>query len=153
MTDGREGTVIRTGIKSTRIKMLRGEELVISNKDITDTRLHNLDRMDARRVELDLHINYGTPKKKLEKIPKILEAIVKKQKKTEFFRAHLKTFKDSYILYELRYAVKSKDYTLYMDAQQAVNLAIIDAFEKEGIEFALPAQVVYIGDKKRKSSK
>jgi small-conductance mechanosensitive channel len=153
LNDGREGTVIKTGIKSTRIKLLRGEELVISNKDITETRLHNLERMETRRVELDLRVKYGTPKAKLEKIPKMLEAIVKKQKKAEFLRAHLKTFKESSILFELRYQIKGNDYTVYMDIQQAVNLAVIDAFEKEGIEFAFPTQTIHIEGEGKKKGK
>jgi small-conductance mechanosensitive channel len=36
------------------------------------------------------------------------------------------------------------DFTLYLDTQQAVNLAIYCAFQNDGIEFAYPTQQVYV---------
>ena len=36
------------------------------------------------------------------------------------------------------------DYTAYMDTQQAINFAINEKFEQEGIEFAYPTQTVYV---------
>jgi small-conductance mechanosensitive channel len=40
--------------------------------------------------------------------------------------------------------VRSPDYKLYMDIQQAVNLAIHEAFESNGIEFAYPTQTLFL---------
>ncbi|MGV8169604.1 MAG: mechanosensitive ion channel family protein [Candidatus Nanoarchaeia archaeon] len=149
--EGEEGTVVRTGIKSTRIKTLRGEELSISNRLLTDAKIHNTDRMETRRVDQDLQIKYGTPRKKLEKIPKMLEGIVKKQKKVEFSRCHLKSFKDYSIEFELIYFVNNKDYNLFMDTQQKINFEILKAFEKEKIEFAFPTRTIVVeSSKKRK---
>jgi small-conductance mechanosensitive channel len=36
------------------------------------------------------------------------------------------------------------DFTLYLDTQQAVNLAIYCAFQNDGIEFAYLTQQVYV---------
>ena len=46
--------------------------------------------------------------------------------------------------FEFVYYVHSADYTKYMDIQQAINLAIFEAFEKEGIEFAYPTQTLFV---------
>ncbi|MGV8162190.1 MAG: mechanosensitive ion channel family protein [Candidatus Nanoarchaeia archaeon] len=148
--EGQEGTVIRTGIKSTRIKILRGEEVSISNRILTDYKIHNMDRMEKRRIDADLQIKYGTPRKKLEKIPKLLEVAIKKVKGAEFTRCHIKTFKEYSIEVELIYFAKTNDYKTYMDVQHAANLEILKVFEKEKIEFAFPTQVVQLEKNKRK---
>jgi small-conductance mechanosensitive channel len=141
--DGDEGNVIRTGIKSTRIKLQGGEELVVSNKFLTESKLQNVDRMEKRRVDTDLQVTYTTPKKKLEKLPGMLENIIKKYKKdVDFDRCHLKSFKDYSIEFELIYFIKKSDYKLFMDLRQKINLDILELFEKENIEFAFPTQAI-----------
>jgi len=147
--EGKGGTVLRTGIKSTRIKTLQGEELSVSNRILTDYKIHNYDRMETRRIDQDILVKYDTSTSKLEKIPKILEQLVKKHKKLEFSRCHLKSFKEYGIEFELIYIVKDKDYNLFMDLQQKINFDILKIFEKEGIEFAVPLRAVQIVDKKK----
>jgi small-conductance mechanosensitive channel len=143
--NGDEGEIIRTGIKSTRIKLLRGEELVVSNKYLTETKLQNLSRMEKRRVKQELNVVYGLAKKKLEKIPAMLEALVKKYKKeVEFGRCHLKSLKEYSVEFELIYYIKNNNYKQFMDIQQKITLDILELFEKENIQFAFPTRVVYI---------
>lgn len=147
--DGEEGNIIKTGIKSTRIKLLRGEELVVSNKYLTESKLKNVNRMEKRRVDIDLQVKYGTPKAKLEKLPGQLEAIIKKYKKNvEFARSHLKQLNPSNIEFETIYYVNKSDYTLFMDLQQKIILDIIELFENEGIEFAFPTQSIILQGEK-----
>lgn len=147
--NGEEGTIIKTGLKSTRIKLLKGDELVVSNKFLTESKLENVERMERRRVDLDLQIKYGTPKSKLKNLPEQLENIVKKYKKdVDFDRCHLKAFRAYNIEFELVYFIKKSDYRLFMDIQQKINFDILDLFEKEGIEFALPTTAVVLEGKK-----
>ena len=59
-------------------------------------------------------------------------------------RVHFKEFGDSSLDYEVAYYVNTGDYNKYMDAQQEINLAIKEKFEKEGIEFAYPTRTIYM---------
>jgi small-conductance mechanosensitive channel len=43
--------------------------------------------------------------------------------------------------------MKVSDYVKYMDTQQEINYAIIEAFEKEGIEMAFPTQTILLNKK------
>lgn len=145
MFDGYEGNVIRTGIKSTRIKLLRGEELIVSNKLLTESKLQNVDKLEKRRVAQNIQVKYGTSKSKLEKLPGMIEKIVKKYKKNaEFDRCHLKSFKEYSIEFELVYNMKNSDYRLFMDTQEKINLDILELFEKEGMEFAVPTRIIHV---------
>ncbi|MFH0856961.1 MAG: mechanosensitive ion channel family protein [bacterium] len=138
------GVVKKVGIKSTRITALRGEEIIISNKDLTGAPLQNFKKMQKRRIEFMLGVTYETAPEKLRNIPKIIEDIIKNTVHTEFDRAHFKIYGDFSLNYEIVYYVLNNDYNKYMDIQQEINLAIFDAFAKEGIEFAYPTQMVYI---------
>ena len=44
------GTVQKIGIKTTRIRALQGEEIVISNRELTSTKIQNFGRLQERRV-------------------------------------------------------------------------------------------------------
>jgi small-conductance mechanosensitive channel len=138
------GTVLKIGIKSTRLRSLTGEELIISNRELTTARIQNFKRLTERRLIITLGVVYSTPKEKLEKIPGMLKEIVEGVSQTRFDRAHFKDFAPSSLDFELVCFVKTGDYTEFMNAREQINLAIIEAFGKEKIEFAYPTQTVYL---------
>lgn len=138
------GTVKKIGMKTTRITTLQGEELVVSNTELTSTRIKNFKRMKKRRVAFPFGVVYGTKSKKLQKIPGIVKKIIDKEKLGEFERCHFKSFGDFSLNYEVVYYVLNREYMDYMDTQQSINLKIKDAFEKEKIEMAFPTQTIYL---------
>jgi small-conductance mechanosensitive channel len=144
------GTVQKIGIKSTRIKTLSGEELIVSNRELTDTRVRNFKHMERRRVALNIGVQYDTPLEKLKKIPKIIEKILSKIEDAELSRAHFKSFLDSSMEFEAIYFIKNKEYQLFMDTQQKVNLELVKAFRREGIEFAFPTRTLHMFNEKKK---
>lgn len=137
------GEIENIGIKSTRIRSLGGEQIVISNTNLTAAKIRNYKRMSQRRVLFSLGVTYETPHEKLRKIPAMLREIIESVKKTSFDRAHFKTFGAYSLDFEIVYFVLSSDYNHYMDIQQQINFLIREAFQKEGIDFAYPTAVEY----------
>ncbi len=138
------GTVKKIGIKSTRLETLQGEELVISNKELTDARVANFKRMKKRRVKFKIGVEYNTPLSKLKKIPKIIEKIIKNTENVELNRVHFTEFGDFALIYEIVVFINSKDYMVYKDVQQKINFKILEEFEKEKISMAFPTQTIYL---------
>jgi len=138
------GTVENVGLKTTRLRSLSGEQLVLSNSDLLKSRIRNYGRMYERRVVFNIGVTYQTTREQLIKIPKIIFDAVKLQDKTRFDRSHFKEYGDFSLNFESVYYVKGPDYNEYMDIQQAINLYLHEVFEQEGIEFAYPTQTVYI---------
>jgi small-conductance mechanosensitive channel len=138
------GVVEHVGLKSTRVRSITGEELIFSNSDLTDSRIRNYKRMKKRLVILTLDVTYETSYKKLQKIPKIIKEAIETHKQVTFNRAHFKAYGPSSLIYEIAYTINSADFSLYMDAQQAINLEIFKRFQDEGIEFAYPTQTVVL---------
>jgi small-conductance mechanosensitive channel len=144
IVDDKLGTVEKIGIKTTRVRSLSGEQLVFSNTDLVNSRIKNYKRMNERRVVFSFGVIYQTPAEKLERIPTMVREIIESIEKTRFDRAHFYKFGDSSLDFECVYYVLSRDYNLYMDIQQQINLALFRRFQEEGIEFAYPTQTLYI---------
>ena len=138
------GTVERIGIKTTRIRSLTGEQLVVANADLLGSRVHNYKRMNERRVVFSLGVTYETPADKVEQLPGLLKEIVEAQEPVRFDRAHFKSYGDFALVFEIVYWVLSPDYNLYMDIQQTINLEILKRFEALGVGFAYPTQTVHL---------
>jgi len=139
------GTVEKIGLKTTRIRSLSGEQIVISNQELTSARIQNFKRLQKRREVSNLGVTYNTPAKKLAKIPEMVREIVETQgKMVAFDRCHFSTFGDSSLNFELAYFINSSEYKDYMDIKEKINLAIFEKFAKEKIEFAYPTQTVYV---------
>jgi small-conductance mechanosensitive channel len=138
------GSVEHVGIKTTRIRSLSGEQLIFSNKDITDSRLHNYKRMDKRRIVFSFGVTYQTGSDQLREIPEIVKNIIEGIEDTNFDRAHFASYGDFSLNFEVVYYVLSPDYNKYMDTQQKINFALKEEFEKRGVDFAYPTQTLFL---------
>ncbi len=148
IVDNDMGTVEHIGIKSTRIRTLQGQQLIISNQELTSVRVNNYKRMEERRAVFHFRIRYETPPTLVKKIPELIKKIIENNERTRFDRAHFTEFGDSSLNFEVVYYVDTQDYNVYRDVQQDINIAVMETFTKNRIEFAYPTQLVYL----RKSS-
>ena len=138
------GIVEHIGLKTTRLRSLSGELLIFSNNDLLSSRMRNYKDREQRRVLFSIGVTYDTPADSLASIPVIIKDILETQEHVRFDRAHLKSFGSFSIDFEIVYYVTTADYLTYMDVQQDVNLEIVRAFEKLGVEFAFPTQTVHL---------
>lgn len=138
------GTVEQIGIKTTRVRSLGGEILVFCNTDLTNSRVRNYKKMAERRVVFKLGLTYQTTLSQLREAPSLIREIVEKAPHTRFDRAHFSAYGDYALIFEIVYYVTKPDYAVYMDAQQIINLAIREEFDKLGIEFAYPTQTLLL---------
>jgi small-conductance mechanosensitive channel len=138
------GTVKSIGIKSTRLESLQGEELIVSNRELTEARVHNFKRMEKRRVVFNLGVAYETPIKKLKNISNIIKKIGDKIDLVEMDKIYFKEFADFSLIFEIVYFLNSTDFDVFVKAREQINLAIKEAFEKEGIQMAYPTQTVFV---------
>jgi len=138
------GTVEHVGLKTTRLRSLGGEQIVVSNNDLLQTRIHNYKRMQERRVAFAIGVTYDTPADTLERIPDLIKQAIAAQPDVRFDRAHFKGFGAFSLDFEAVYYVLSADYTVYMNVQQGINLQVVRSFAEEKVEFAFPTQTLYL---------
>jgi small-conductance mechanosensitive channel len=138
------GVVKKIGIKSTRIQALQGQEIVVSNKQLTETVVNNYKKMEQRRIVFSFGVKYETSTERLKKITEIVKDIFAKIELARLDRVHFFKFGDFSLIFEVVYYVATGDYNKYMDVQQEINFALKERFEKEEIEFAYPTQTVIV---------
>jgi small-conductance mechanosensitive channel len=144
VVDAHLGTIEHIGLKTTRLRSLSGEQVVMSNTDLLSSRIRNFKRMTERRVVLSIDITYQTPPPKLTVASAIIRRSIEEEKETRLDRVHFKEFGGSALRFEAVYFVLDPDYNRFMDIQQAINLRIFERFGEEGIEFAYPTQTVFV---------
>jgi small-conductance mechanosensitive channel len=141
--DVHTGMVERIGLKSTRIRSVNGEELIVSNAELLKSRLQNMTRLERRRAVIALSLVYQTAPELLAAVPAELETIVRRQPNARFDRAHLVRFAPSSLDFELVFIVDSPRFEDFLDEREAVMLDIMRRFAELGIQFAYPSQASF----------
>jgi len=138
------GTVEHVGLKTTRIRSLSGEQVIIANNDLLRSKIRNYKRMEHRRAVFTIDVTYDTPADAVARIPAIVRQVIEAQPKAKFDRCHFLTFAESSLRLETVYFILDADYTVYADTQHAINLDIMRRFGAEHIEFASPSRTVFL---------
>ena len=142
--DSVAATVEKIGIRSTHLRSLRGEIVVINNSKLTSSNIENFATMQQRRMIYSIGVTYQTTADQIQSIPTTIQTIIENTNHTIFNRCHFTTFGDYSLNFEIVYYIDNRDYTLAMDIQQSINLSIMRKFEEQGIEFAFPSQTLYL---------
>ena len=144
------GMVERVGVRSSRIRSINGEVIVMSNSALTNGIISNYAQMKKRRLVHKLGVIYETSPTIMKRIPSIIEKIVEETKDASFDRCHFTDFGDFSLNFELVYYIPTNNYLAAMEAQQTINLKIIEEFSANNIEFAFPTQTLNIETNKTK---
>jgi small-conductance mechanosensitive channel len=141
--DTTSGTVEQIGLKTTRVRAISGEEVVISNANLLNKELHNMARLHRRRHVLTIGVTYQTPPDVCAEIPAMIRAIVEAHPKCQMIRCGMTGFGASSLDYEAQFDVLSENYDEVFEARSKVCIDILQRFNAEGIEFAYPTQTSF----------
>ena len=142
--DSTSATVERIGVRSTHLRSLRGEQVVMNNSALTGSTILNFAEMAQRRMIYSIGVTYDTTVDQMKAIPSMVQTIIDSQEHSTFNRCHFTEFGDSSLNFELVYYINTRDFTVALNEQQAINLGIMEAFAREGIDFAFPSQTLYL---------
>jgi small-conductance mechanosensitive channel len=138
------GTVKNIGVLTTRLQLLQGEELVISNKELSSEYVRNFRKLQKRRIIFSIGVTYDTSSETLRTIPPMIANIIKNVKGATPQFVSFNEFGEYSLKFFISYFVNSSEYAKYLEVQQEINLAIKEAFEREGIEIAHLKNIAYI---------
>ena len=138
------GIVKYIGLKTTRLTTLQGQELIISNRELTSTRINNYKRMERRRIVFSVGVEYKTSVDKLKRINELIADVFNNIEIVDLDRTHFKDFGDFSLNYEIAYYINSSEYVDYMNVQQEINLGILKRFREHDIGIAFPTQTLHL---------
>lgn len=139
-----DGEVEKIGLKTTRIRTLYGDELVVSNRELTEAKIRNYKKIQQRRKKFTLSVPFSTPLTKLKKIPDLVAQICDQNQWLELDRCYLYDLGESAYEFQVSIKILSADFKIFLTERQNFNFELIKAFEKNGIEFACPARKVVL---------
>ncbi|HXH31004.1 MAG TPA: mechanosensitive ion channel family protein [Bacteriovoracaceae bacterium] len=138
------GEVEKIGLKTTRIRSLTGEQIIISNSDILATRIRNYQRLKERRVSFVINLRHQSKTDDIKKAVSGISAIIRTKEKIRLERCHLTKISPSSLDIETVYWVLSDDFELHIELQHHVLLDICKFFELEKLAFAYPTQTLHM---------
>ena len=141
--DNSVGTVERIGLKTTRLRSLSGEQLIMANTKLLEREIHNLAAGHSRRTTLTFGVVYQTPLEKLRRVPEIARAAVQSRSGCTFVRCSLSAFGASSIDFELLFESRSSDVNKVAADRTAVALSVMRALADHEFQFAYPTQTTF----------
>jgi small-conductance mechanosensitive channel len=151
--DDIQGTVEHIGVKSTRLRSISGEQIILANADVLRSRVRNYGRMKERRSAFRLNVTYDTPADKLRAIPPAVREVIEAQPNARFDRCHFLSFGEWALQFECVFFVTVSDYKTYADLQQTINLAILERFAALGVEIAFATHSLHTPKENGKAAK
>lgn len=131
-------------LKSTTLSTVQWQEIIIPNSMILSNEIINYRTMKSRRQRISIWVTYDTWSKKLKLIPNIVEKIISSNKLVEYERCYLEKLDNSSINFLISYVISNPDYKESLIVNEKIYLDLIEAFEKENIDFAFPSQTIYV---------
>ncbi|WP_122663338.1 mechanosensitive ion channel family protein [Pseudomonas viridiflava] len=138
------GTVEHVGLKTTRIRSLGGEQIVMANANMIASTIQNYKRLQERRIVFEFRLTYDCSAEQIKQLTQKVEDIIKNEDKARFDRCHFKGFGESALEFETVYIVLDASYNVYMDVQQEINLQIMTAVTDLDAQFAFPSRTVNV---------
>lgn len=139
--DSSSGTVESIGLKTTRLRAVTGEEIVISNANLLNKEVRNMTRLHRRRQTLVFSMVYTTPSEDCARIPEIVREVVERVGKCSFIRCGMTGFGTTGLDFEAQFDVLSSELEVAFKARNAACTALLARFDAEKIVFANPATV------------
>jgi small-conductance mechanosensitive channel len=138
--DSIEGTVEYVGVRSTRLRSVTGEQIVISNGDLLKSRIHNLGRMPERRVVQRINLRHESTPAQIDEATRLVEEAVRSQPDTRYVSFNLMQMGNCALEFDLTYFISMHGRTQHPPVVDAVNRGIFQRFAAAGICLAYPAE-------------
>ncbi len=139
-----DGFVQEIGLRSTKIRALTGERLIVPNKKMAEVKLRNYSRDGLVRTDVIVGIVYSTSHDHVREATQVLDAILRERKDVDSHQIFLKNLgaysMDLEAVFWASYTTSSE----YNSLIGEINLEIKRRFDAAGIEFAFPTQTLHI---------
>lgn len=130
------GTVEAIGLKTTRLRALSGEQVVMANTKLLEQEVRNLRLIEERRVVSLLPLSPSSHPEAVAGVPALLKALVEGQEDVRFGHAVVLGVSAQSIDVELVYHVERAEAEFMAQTRHAILVGALKAFEAAGIRTA-----------------
>lgn len=141
--DDINGKVERIGIKSTHLRSIDGEQIIIANSQLLQAKLRNFGRAQEQRTTYVLSLAFDTPTDTLRTMPALIEQVVKSLPTASFGRCTLRGLGSAGFEYEVSFYATAPAKVSVAELRAQFTLALLDKLRGQGIGFASPGAPVF----------
>lgn len=141
-----EGTVEDITFRSTKIRTFANALVTVPNSKLASEAITNWSEMKKRRITFNLRIAYHTPREKLEKVTRRIEALIKNHEEVhkDLILVNFDTFNESsYDIYIYFFTITT-EWKKWLEIKEDINFKIIDILNEEGVEIAFPIRKIHV---------
>ena len=143
---GHEGFVEEIGLRSTKIRAFDKRLIAIPNDLMAEAEIQNVGNHDFIRKETNLHIPLDTPREQVEKAVACIRAVLENfegMAEQRPPRVNFTEFNSDSFNIRVTFCYLTREMSEFREASENINLEIMRAFEKHGIQFSLPFRHSY----------
>ena len=124
--DSSTGTVERIGLKTTRLRSLTGEQLIMANTKLLEREIHNLAQAKARRITIYLAVSGGNSAESIDAVSAAAAQAVAVQKSCKLVRCALSGAGAGALAYDLVYDDSALDNDRIATNRSAILRSLIE---------------------------
>ena len=132
--DSSTGTVERIGLKTTRLRSITGEQLIMANTKLLEREIHNLAQAKARRITLYLAVGGKTSAASVDAVTGAATQAVEAQKGCKLVRCALSGAGSGAFTYDLVYDDSSRDNDVLARNRSAILRSLIERLGRHKLQ-------------------
>jgi small-conductance mechanosensitive channel len=132
--DSSTGTVERIGLKTTRLRSMTGEQLIMANTKLLEREIHNMAQAKARRITLYLAVAGDTSAKAIDSVCAAAEAAFTDRKGCKLVRCALSGAGATALAFDLVYDDSSRDNDVLAANRSAILRALIEGLASKTLQ-------------------
>jgi len=137
------GTVERIGLKTTRVRSLTGEQVVMANTKLLENEIQNIAESTVRRQTVLFSLTYQTSTAALRELAELARPVVEAERGCRLVRCAPIALGANGIDCECVFDDRSNDNDLLARRKAAIIVALLDAIAARGLAIAHPIEVSY----------
>jgi MscS family membrane protein len=144
--EGFFGFVEEVGLRSTRIRQLGRTRVTVPNSVLANLTLENWSLLDSRRADFTVGVTYETTADQMDQAVQAIRGILEAHPDVRSDTIHVRftDFGESSLDIKVIFITGIIDYGAFLALRQEINLSIMRAIEKLGLEIAFPTRTVYL---------
>mmetsp|Transcript_29611 Transcript_29611/g.40891 ORF Transcript_29611/g.40891 Transcript_29611/m.40891 type:complete len:353 (+) Transcript_29611:81-1139(+) len=139
--NGHLGIIDVIGFKTTHIRALTGETVVIPNSALVCSTMQNFKKANYINACFDIGIANESDDAVVRRIPEVVKGIFEQIERANYGLAFFKSFGDYALIFEIRYQVLSNSADVHREVLGEINTLLNETFKKEGINMPYPTSV------------
>jgi small-conductance mechanosensitive channel len=132
--DSSTGTVERIGLKTTRLRSITGEQLIMSNTKLLEREIHNLAQAKARRITLYLAVGGDVSAASVDAVSAAADDAVAGQKGCKLARCVLSGAGGGGLTFDLVYDDSSRDNDVLASNRSLILRSLIEKLEAQKLQ-------------------